>query len=375
MPGSDSLPAGSSTGASTKSFWTIIQTFVSSIVLGCFFGNLKNGPTGYAHYFPEGDGYLYVTHVGSGNQGAALLVRSVSDQQNYVRKRKKFPSMRFTASNEAAFALPHDNIPKCILQTPYEGVDRDGFPSRTTADIFAYCNGGNLQRVINIAKDKNTPVPSAFVWRLFRQLLGAVLYVNSKKILHRDIKGDNIFLHWKDNTSLPDFFLGDFGIACRLVTDLRGQVRTMDTVKVLELVKLCVNPKATSLNAVPAPPGREGESFAALFRYFDKFEEALYNFSGSRDDSAALDVAMRDLERELKVDGVAWEQETGQVDLGEYRVETATEPLLFETEDALLAGRFPPGPWQVAKVQKKRGAWKVVEVAERRYCGNEAEFT
>ena len=95
-------------GAAKESFWTIIQGFFASIVLGCIFCNpLKHASTrGYAHYFPEGDGYLYITHLGSGNQGTALLVRSVSDQQNYVRKRKKFPSIRFPASNEAEFLIP-----------------------------------------------------------------------------------------------------------------------------------------------------------------------------------------------------------------------------------------------------------------------------
>lgn len=377
MPSANIVSAVPETGAS-KSFWTIVQGFFMSTILGCIFCDKLKKPSarGYIHYFPEGDGFLYITHVGSGNQGAALLVRSVSDQQNYVRKRKKFPSVRFPASNEAEFALAHDNIPQCILQTPYQGLDGDGFRSQTTADIFTYCNGGNLQRVLDIAREKKIPVPSALIWRLFRQLLGVLIFLSSNKILHRDIKADNIFLHWKKDAALPDFFLGDFGIACRPGHDFRGHARTMDFVKLVDLVKLCVMPAAPSLSPdpVPVPPSHQGGSFAALDRSIKKFRDVIFDYS--RDfDADVFETALRELMREMEQEGALWEQEMKHEVLGEYRVEVAKEPQVFATEEALLVESFPPGPWQVAEVVKKRGVWTVKKIGETRYCENKAEFT
>ena len=51
------------------------------------------------------------------------------------------------------------------------------------------------------------------IWNWFLQLCCAVKHIHDRKVLHRDIKTANIFLHLPDKASMPVVRLGDFGIS------------------------------------------------------------------------------------------------------------------------------------------------------------------
>ena len=51
------------------------------------------------------------------------------------------------------------------------------------------------------------------IWNWFLQLSCAVKHIHDRKILHRDIKTANIFLHRSDASEWPAVKLGDFGIS------------------------------------------------------------------------------------------------------------------------------------------------------------------
>ncbi|ETN38396.1 uncharacterized protein HMPREF1541_06431 [Cyphellophora europaea CBS 101466] len=379
MVSSTAAAAATSKQTSINPIWALItRIFVSCIP--CL--RIRASPTrnhhGYAIYYPEGkSGYLLISHLGTGTQGAALLVLSLADHQLYVRKRKRFPCARFPAANEAELALPHSNIPILFLQIPYQGIDLDGDPSSTTADIWRYCNGGDLARVIDIYKEKVESVPAPIVWRFFRQLLNVVLHIQSARIIHRDIKSDNVFLHWTGgkDASLPDFFLGDFGIAHRLPLGTAAGAHTYDYVVLLGLVKQLMNPALVDLGRVRIPSGQEG-SFAALEGFLAKMEAALFRVSGDGD-LGGFEAAMRAVEKDLAVEGLKWEVELPGIDLGEMKVvEEGANPIVFETREALFGVESqPPGPWQVAEVERRGKQWVVKRVEQERHREAEAMYS
>ena len=68
-----------------------------------------------------------------------------------------------------------------------------------------YCEGGDLYQKIKNNKGKTFAETQIMEW--FVQMCLALYYLHDKKILHRDLKTQNIFLR---NTRVK---LGDFGIA------------------------------------------------------------------------------------------------------------------------------------------------------------------
>ena len=73
--------------------------------------------------------------------------------------------------------------------------------------VMTYCEGGDLAAIIKRRAKKEDHFTEAEVLDWFVQLVMALHHVHSKKILHRDLKTQNIFI----TKNLVK--LGDFGIA------------------------------------------------------------------------------------------------------------------------------------------------------------------
>jgi NIMA (never in mitosis gene a)-related kinase len=74
--------------------------------------------------------------------------------------------------------------------------------------VMEYCAGGDLSNCIRIHKEKNQPFSERLILNWFVQIVLALDFIHSKKILHRDIKSGNIFL-----TANGTVKIGDFGIS------------------------------------------------------------------------------------------------------------------------------------------------------------------
>ena len=101
--------------------------------------------------------------------------------------------------------------------------------------VLGYCNGGDLNGLGELYNDKEKcRVPEAFLWHVLVQVSQALAFIhhectiashkfsaNRKKtrIVHRDVKPDNILLNWAlgqsrlSHTKYPEIKLTDFGIA------------------------------------------------------------------------------------------------------------------------------------------------------------------
>lgn len=89
--------------------------------------------------------------------------------------------------------------------------------------VMEYCNGGSLTDCL---KKYGKPFPQEIIQYFMRQIVNGLKYIHSKRIIHRDIKMDNILVKFKNMEDLNNFRLLnseikiiDFGLATRLGPD------------------------------------------------------------------------------------------------------------------------------------------------------------
>lgn len=149
------------------------------------------------------DKYEKVKKIGEGSFGKAILVKSKEDGHQYVIKEINISGMsskeRQESRKEVAVLanMSHPNI------VQYKESFEEGGCLYIVMD---YCEGGDLFKRINSQKGALFSEAQILDW--FVQICLALKHIHDRKILHRDIKSQNIFLT-KDGTVQ----LGDFGIA------------------------------------------------------------------------------------------------------------------------------------------------------------------
>ena len=88
--------------------------------------------------------------------------------------------------------------------------------------MMEFCNGGELSKNLEKYMIKNgTAFPEELVQHFMRQIIDAFKYIHGKKIIHRDVKLDNILLHFDNEEDKKNFNLMkaqvkiiDFGFSC-----------------------------------------------------------------------------------------------------------------------------------------------------------------
>ncbi|XP_038950292.1 serine/threonine-protein kinase Nek1 isoform X8 [Rattus norvegicus] len=147
--------------------------------------------------------YVRLQKIGEGSFGKAVLVKSTEDGRHYVIKEINISRMsdkeREESRREVAVLanMKHPNIVQYK-----ESFEENG----SLYIVMDYCEGGDLFKRINAQKGTLFQEDQILDW--FVQICLALKHVHDRKILHRDIKSQNIFLT-KDGTVQ----LGDFGIA------------------------------------------------------------------------------------------------------------------------------------------------------------------
>ena len=108
----------------------------------------------------------------------------------------------------------------------------DGSTKNLLCLVMEYCESGDLYQRIKVQREKGICFEEKCVRRWFTQLTLAVKYLHDLKILHRDLKTQNIFLTKRTpGSSNPctrereDIKLGDFGIA-RVLDGTGEQAKT-----------------------------------------------------------------------------------------------------------------------------------------------------
>ena len=90
--------------------------------------------------------------------------------------------------------------------------------------IMEYCNGGTLSQALKKYKEKyGKSFNEEIVQYFMRQIINAFKYIHGKKVIHRDIKLDNILLNYENEEDKKNLNLLkakikiiDFGFSCRM---------------------------------------------------------------------------------------------------------------------------------------------------------------
>lgn len=147
--------------------------------------------------------YELVKTIGGGNFGQVYLAKHKLEGKFYVLKKVKTRDMsardRENTENEVRLLqkLRHTNI----VAYKDSFLDREQYLNI----VMIHCEGGDIYTKGKNAKGKYFTEDQILEW--FAQIVLALYYLHERRILHRDMKTQNIFLK---NGRIR---VGDFGIA------------------------------------------------------------------------------------------------------------------------------------------------------------------
>eukprot|EP00746_Dinoflagellata_sp_MGD_P142034 gnl/MRDRNA2_/MRDRNA2_75044_c0_seq2.p1 gnl/MRDRNA2_/MRDRNA2_75044_c0~~gnl/MRDRNA2_/MRDRNA2_75044_c0_seq2.p1 ORF type:complete len:534 (+),score=68.96 gnl/MRDRNA2_/MRDRNA2_75044_c0_seq2:75-1676(+) len=159
-------------------------------------------------------GYAELKKIGEGSFGQAVLVVRVADKSKAVCKKMELVN---ATEDEKADVIRESRL-LSTLRHPYIVRYRDSFSNdKTLCLLMEYCDAGDLAMRIIDQKRHRELFREDQVLRWLTQAVLGLKYVHERKVIHRDIKPNNLFLVKgqcaRRSGNTLNLKIGDFGIA------------------------------------------------------------------------------------------------------------------------------------------------------------------
>jgi len=184
--------------------------------------------------------YSRVRRLGKGSFGEVFLVLDRRNGCHYVMKEVDIAQFgakgRREALKEVAFlnAMHHP----CIVAYREFFEHDNGMGRKMLYIVMEYADGGDLDSRINAQNGRL--FPEALVLEWFVQICLAVKHIHDRKIIHRDLKSENVFLMKTGTNRPPQVKLGDFGISKSMAHTIANAITRIGTPYYLS-PEICMN--------------------------------------------------------------------------------------------------------------------------------------
>ena len=129
--------------------------------------------------------FLTLGELGRGTHGVVYKVRELTTGETYALKRVSLSTAEPLREVAILQHLDHPHIVK------FHGWFKE---NGAVHILMEYAAKGDLQQFVSQQREKGQRIPETDIWKWAHQIVQALKYLHSKKILHRDLKCLNVLL-------------------------------------------------------------------------------------------------------------------------------------------------------------------------------------
>ena len=141
---------------------------------------------------PKAEAYDKIKNLGKGAYGTAMLCKARSSGKEFCVKQMDISNMD---EQEKKDTLQEAKLMEVCNHPNIVGFQEVYKTKRgRLCIVMEYCDGGDLAKSVKYHQDNRQKMCEDLILDMFTQVLMAWKYLHTRRVLHRDIKSQNIFL-------------------------------------------------------------------------------------------------------------------------------------------------------------------------------------